>query len=452
MARQLVVILALWFTSSALRADDAKSVFGLAKIHEFDLKFTATEWDRMQKVAGGPGFFTPKKTVAKEGEAPFEFHKSPGFGYEFPWAHADLNANGKAYKNIGVRYKGNGSYVSSANALKRNLKIEIDHYDTDQRFHGYRTITLNAGAIDASRLRESLAYSVFRAAGVPAPRTAFARVTLTVADKYDKEYLGLYTFVEHVDKAFLKEHFKDNSGLLMKPERLRGIDYLGDDWSKYKPRYLPKRAPTPEEAERIVAFAKLISKADDATFQKEVGTYLDVDNFLRFIAVTTMLPNTDSFLTTGHNYFIYLHPKTKKLAFMPWDLDISFAGFPLMGSIEQQTNLNLMKPAQGKLKLVDRLLAIEEVNDHYRRVLSDIAKKAFTKETLLADIDAMAKATKEPLALELKAKEARKEKADKVGGWIAGLFEAPPDVRTFAENRATAVAKQVAGMKKSAVK
>ncbi len=180
----------------AARANDAKTVFGLTKVHEFHLELTAKEWQTMQKVEGGMTLFGPKKVVIKPGEEGIERHRSAGFGLEFPWAHADLHANGKTYKNVGLRYKGNGSYASTDKVLKRNFKIELDHYDEDTRFHGLKTITLNAGAIDGSRLREVLAYAVFRSAGVPAPRTALARVTLTVPDKYDKEYVGLYTFAD----------------------------------------------------------------------------------------------------------------------------------------------------------------------------------------------------------------------------------------------------------------
>ena len=54
--------------------------------------------------------------------------------------------------------------------------------------------------MDPAKGREVLAFSVFRAAGVPAPRTAFAEVTLTVPGKHDKEFLGLYAVVENVDR------------------------------------------------------------------------------------------------------------------------------------------------------------------------------------------------------------------------------------------------------------
>ena len=437
-------LLALTLAVPMAHGQESKDVFGLTKVHDFHLELSAKEWERMQKVAGGMTLFGPMKVVQKPGEDPIERHKTSGFGIEFPWAHADLHANGKKYTDVGLRYKGNGSYVSTDKMLKRNLKIELDHYDENQRFHGLKTITLNAGAVDASRMREALAYGVFRSAGVPAPRTAFAKVTLTVSGKYDKEFVGVYTFVEHVDKSFLKDHFENGKGLLMKPERLGSIEYLGNDWQKYKDRYRPKREPTPAEALRVIEFAKLVNKGDDEAFKKQIGDYLDVDLFLRFIAVNTLMPNTDSFFTTGHNYFIYLNPRSNKFVFMPWDLDISFAGFPAMGSIDQQVNQNLLKPSSNRIKVVDRLLALPEVKEKYQSVLKELAANGFAKTKLLAEIDAIEKATKELLVVEKKAADGRKEKKDAFSAWVSGWF-APAELRSYVERRTTAVAAQLGG-------
>src|SRR5437773_1771110 len=103
----------------AKKESPAKNVFGLTNLHAFHLELSAKEWDRMQQVRGGMPFFggfkkPPEKVAEKPGEAPLEFHKSSGFGTEFPWAHAELSAAGKTYKNVGLRYKGNGSYMSTA--------------------------------------------------------------------------------------------------------------------------------------------------------------------------------------------------------------------------------------------------------------------------------------------------------------------------------------------------
>jgi hypothetical protein len=170
--------------------------FGLTTVHALHVELSPKEWAKMQEVKGGMMMFGgPPKQPAdkpdKPGTEPPDRHKGGGFGLEFPWARAELTAEGKTFKNVGIRYKGNSSYVAAGNSLKRNFKIDLERFDENQAFHGRRSLTLNAGAMDPSRLREALAYAVFRAAGVPAPRTAFAEVTLTVPGKCDNELLGL---------------------------------------------------------------------------------------------------------------------------------------------------------------------------------------------------------------------------------------------------------------------
>ncbi len=58
---------------------------------------------------------------------------------------------------------------------------------------------------------------------MPAGRTAFAKVFITVPGCHDKAYAGLYTIVEQVDDRFLQEHFGAKGGLLLKPEGLLGV-------------------------------------------------------------------------------------------------------------------------------------------------------------------------------------------------------------------------------------
>src|SRR5262249_3966315 len=126
------------------------------------------------------------------------------FGTAFPWVQADLTAGGKTYKKVGLRYAGDITYFSSARGVKRPLAGEFNRF-ADQRFHGLTSLHLHSMPLDPAKGREALAFAVFRAAGVPAPRTAFAEVTLTVPGKFDKELLGLYTVVEGVDRRFLAD-------------------------------------------------------------------------------------------------------------------------------------------------------------------------------------------------------------------------------------------------------
>jgi spore coat protein H len=430
-------------------------VFGLTRMWEIHIAIPAKEYELMQPAGvgffgGGPGApgFPKGPPPRPPADRPVEVHKGGSFGIEFPWARGEVAAGGRTYKDVALRYKGGGSYVMAAGKLKRNLKVDLDRHDAEQRFHGLKAINLNAGALDPTKVREALGYAIYGAAGVPAPRTAFAEVTLTVPGKLDRELLGTYTLVEQVDKTFLKDHFGDGTGLLLKPEvrmgMMRGpLTYQGDDWRPYNDALRPKDEPTKEQAQRVIAFIKLVDRAGDAEFRKEIGSYLDIDQFLRFLAATSFLANTDSFFVGGHNAYVYLNPKSNKFVLLPWDLDLAFGGFFLLGTPDQHADLSLTHPYPGENKLIDRILAIKDVSERYQSLLKELSATAFKKETLLSELEAVQQATKEPLAREDKVVAARKE----AGGFGLG-FGPPPDLRKWVEKRTVSVAAQLDGKSK----
>jgi hypothetical protein len=229
----LAALAAAPLLAEAGRRDAGDAVFGTAKVIGLHLRLDAKELARMQPAA--PGGFGP----------------FGGFGLEFPRAKGELTCDGKALTDVGLRYKGNFTFVASR-GLKKSLKIDLGRHREGQTLDGLKTINLNCGLTDPSLSREALSLAFFRAAGVPAPRTAFAELTLTVPGKYDKEYVGVYTLVEQVDKHFLRRHFKDGSGMLLKPEGLQGgLQHLGNDWKPYADRYRPRaHQPRPRRSVR----------------------------------------------------------------------------------------------------------------------------------------------------------------------------------------------------------
>ncbi len=332
-------------------ATTTKDVFGLTRILAIDLTLSAKEYDALQPTGGfgfpgGPAPPRPKDKRDRERNL---------FGIEFPWCEGDLVVGGKTLKKVGLRYDGNATWFSAGPDIRKPFHIQLDRH-AKQQFQGLSRISLHPGVMDPSRSREVLACSVFRAAGVPAPRTAFAEVTLTVPGKYDKEYLGLYTLVENVDGKFLTDHFGTDKGLLMKPFQVRGVEYPGDDWERYKDHYRPLSEPTKEQARRVIGFAKLVNQAGDDEFEKEIGSYLDVDAFLRFLAANALTANLENVFALGHNYYLYLHPKTNKFVFIPGDLEFALANFLLLGSGDELMDLSLTRPYPGDNKLVERLL------------------------------------------------------------------------------------------------
>ncbi len=426
-------------------------IFGNTRIHQLHLAFTDAAYRKMQPPPGAkfPGFpGGPKKVEEKKKAA--DVHKSAGaFGTDFPWSKADLSANGQAFPNVGVRYKGNFTYVASAQMLRRSFKIDLDHFDETARLHGHKKINLSNGVTDAARTRETMAFALYRGAGVPAPRTAYAVVTITVPGKHDKELVGLYTMIEQVDKAFLKSHFKDGKGMLLKPENLQGgLQHFGADWKKYDEIYRPKNEPTKEQQARLIAFTKLIHQANDAQFAKEIASYLDLDAFLRFTAATALMANLDSYLGFGHNFYLYLRPDTNQFAFLPWDVDLSMGMWPVGGTPDQQVNLSLDHPHIGQNKLIDRLQAQKDVKTKYHAILKDLSKTCFAQENLAKELDAIEKAIVAPLEREKKATAARRESAQ---GPFAGIVQKGQPLSVFLAKRSESVVAQLAGERKGYV-
>jgi spore coat protein CotH len=228
--------------------------------------------------------------------------------------------------------------------------VDLDRPDY-REFHGLHAMLLQAGALDPTKAREALAFAVFRAAGVPAPRTAMAELTLTVPGRFDRAYLGLYTLVEPVDRAFLVDRFHTDRGLLLRPQGMRGLDSLGDDWEKYRGPHRPLAEPRPEQARRLVEFTRLVHQADDDRFRREIGSYLDVDKFLRFMAVHALIANADGFFTLAYNYTLFLEPSTNRFIFIPGDQELAFANFLMMGTADQLMSMSVSRPYGNENRL-----------------------------------------------------------------------------------------------------
>ena len=269
-------------------------------------------------------------------------------------------------------------------------------------------------------------------------------MTLTVPGRHDKAYLGLYTLVEPVDRAFLSDRFHSDKGLLVKPQGLRGIDFLGDDWEKYKGQYRPQSEATPAATRRLIDFARLVQREGDERFKNEIASYLDVDKFLRFMAVQALIANADGFFTLGYNYYLYLDPTSNRFVFIPGDQELAFANFLMMGTADQLMDMSIARPYGGENRLADRLLAISDVRDSYRKIVSDLSKTVFRKDRLVADAAAIEFVSSAILEREAAARAARAEPPVGFGppGGPTG-----PDLRTFAARREASIADQLAGKK-----
>ncbi len=294
------------------------------------------------------------------------------------------------FRNTSARFKGNGTFVSSQNSYKRPFKIDLNKHLKSQRLAGRTTLNFHNLTADPSGVSDALAYEFFRQAGVPASRTAFARLRLTVEGRFEDRLLGLYVLVENPDAEWAQEQFGSDGFALFKPVTYELFKDLGDDWKAYEGIYDPKTKLKSKQCRRVIALSKLMTHASDTEFSARVGEFIDLDEFARFLACQVILSNYDGPLSNGQNFLLYLDPTTERFGFIPWDLDQCWGEFTYVGTIQQRERASLWHPWVGENRFLERMLAAQPVRERYRRELERLRATLFLPERLGRRLDELA--------------------------------------------------------------
>ena len=306
------------------------------------------------------------------------------FGGKIPIAHADLKFENRDFPSVQIRYKGNGT-LYEAKGLKRSLKLDLDANFPSRDLADVTKLTFHNMVTDGSYMNDALVYRLFRDAKVPASRTSYARIYASVPDSMDNQYLGLYGLVENVDNNFAKYWYGTKKGTLFKPVTPHLFKYKGDDWTRYIQAYDPKTTVSPVEENRIIETCKFVSFASDEEFTLRLSEYFDVDNLARYLAINVWVCDIDGIFGPGQNFYMYLHPKTMRISFIPWDHDHSF-GQMGRGTQEQRENLSIEKPWMWPNRFLERVYKDEPFKKLYYQYLKEFNETLLKPERLMAQM------------------------------------------------------------------
>jgi hypothetical protein len=219
---------------------------------------------------------------------------------------ASMAFEGAFFPSVGVHIKGRyGSFRPLSG--KSALKVDLNEY-ADHELRGMETLTLNNMVQDASYLHESLAYALYRAVGVPAPRTGYAWVYV------DDELFGLYLNVETVDDVFLDRWYADGSGPMW--EGSYGIDFEPGEVETFE----YDEGPEPEDKTPLRELTELLAGERTPAALQRLTTMVDLDEFLTMYAVEAVIYHWDGYMTEN-NYRVYHDPSTDLLTMLPWGTD-----------------------------------------------------------------------------------------------------------------------------------
>ena len=277
---------------------DAQALFDYAHVPAFDFYLPAQAWAALQQNAA-----------------------------EEQWAEVDGCFEGRGLGRVALRFKGSyGSLFACAGALgsnacrKLSMKVKFNEYATDQRFYGLKRLNFNANRFDDSRIKERLAYDLFRSMGITAPRAAWAVV------RVNGESQGLFGMVEEVDGRFTSDRWPDNGDGNLIKEAWPTVDTSEAD--------VISRLSTNEDnpdVSAFLAFGEAMNAASENELRSTLAAYMQLEQFEKFLAVEDALASYDGityFWTDGsssrnHNFYLY-QQAADNFTLVPWDVESTF--------------------------------------------------------------------------------------------------------------------------------
>ena len=250
-----------------------------------------------------------------------------------PYGHSNANMNGTfisidgtgtevAYL-AGYRSRGNGS----RHGTPHNFHINIPH---DHRWNGVLAININA----RNTYSQAIGSEIFHAAGIGGPTEVPVQVRINGGNYAvaGAGMYGLYVAKEEFDSDLAAQWFPDDpSGDLyqafyddsVSPRDVADLRYEGESPDPYRNTYFKRTNAAFDDWSGLIGMTRIFANEPDATFLQEISKVVNVDQWLRYIAVDSMLGNNEGGLCTGvgDDYALYQGVIDPRFVLMEHDLD-----------------------------------------------------------------------------------------------------------------------------------
>ena len=333
---------------------EAAPLFAPDRVLEVSIEMAPADWEAL-------------RAQTRTGEDLLERPDCLGSPFPNPFTYfpATVTVDGELLDMVAVRKKG---FIGSLDAGKPSLKISVDEADPERSFHGLEKITLNNSIQDPSYVDQCIAYALFDRAGMPAPRCNYAHVTV------NGQALGTYVHVESVEDELLDHHFGSSSGNLYEGTL---SDFL-PAWSGTFEKKNNQAAGDWSDIDAVIAAAA----APDPELLAALDQVIDLDGFIRFWALESLIRHWDGYAGNINNFWLYADGG--RLHFLPWGADqVLFDRNPVQGD-EAPTSVY----ATGILAY--RLYRHPEGRQRYLAAMRDLLAEVWDEAWILGEIDRMA--------------------------------------------------------------
>ena len=378
-----------------LKVDD---LFPYDRVLDVQITVDSEDWDTIRYQSRN--FF----------EALHESRQYAPIDHPYTYVEASVSIDGVEFPGVGIRKKG---FIGSQNSTRPSLKIKLNHLDKEGQIDGLTNLTFNNNQQDVSLISQFMGYSLFNATGLPAPRCAYANLTVNGQD------LGIYAHVERVHRPLLKRAFGNDNGVLYEGT-------VVDFYPGWLDSFEHKLGSDQAGREKIQQLIDVLNNPDE-NIESSVGELVDLESFYTFWAMEGLLSFWDGYSGNRNNFFIYLNPETDKFHFIPWGADSLFERY---SPIRDDRRDPVSVKTQGLIS--HRLYQMKSGRQRYRQALEEIMAQNWDDSALLAETERIETLIKPYLAIGDKSESNYNQ--DEARGWIEWARNASPEERQEAIN------------------
>lgn len=307
---------------------------------------------------------------------------------------ATIEFEGSTWTNVGVRFKGN-STLSTAwrnGTYKIPFKLDFDEFEEEypeidnQRFYGFKQLSLSNNVNDNTYMHDTIASDVLAAAGIPVAQTAYYEVYVDYGE--GPVNLGLYTVLEVVDDTVVETWFGSDDGNIYEADGSGATFAANTDaqiTSSFEKENNKKGADWSDLQALYTALHAETRSTDPAAWRAGLESVFDVDMFLNWLSINTLLQNWDTYGSMSHNFYLYNDPETDQLTWIPWDNNESFTSRGRGGQSESVTSFD-KSGANDAWPLISYLLADEVYLAKYNAYLEAALNSSFVPATLTENV------------------------------------------------------------------
>jgi spore coat protein H len=289
---------------------------------------------------------------------------------------ASLDVEGEDYGYVRVRFRGEWA----RSWPKKPLKI---FFSRARPFQGHRSVNLNSAWRDPAFIRETFAYHVYAACGVPASRARMVRVHV------NGQFRGLYVEVEQVDKALLRRFDLNGATLFKATSDNNQADErdLGSEAS-----FAAHYGNETDKDEGLGEFRQFCHELARATNTLDFFTRrVDLEKYVNYLAATVLVQHWDGF--NKNHYLVYDCRGSGKWFVVPWDLDRTL-GDHWSGGFDT-ANLSILLGTRrlpavtGWNRLQDRFFSEPALRMRFLDRLAELLEKEFAPAKLFPILDGL---------------------------------------------------------------